>query len=80
VNVFVRNSQCIARLSSELHVEQLVLPCGAQVPRRRSVLVRLNLGHLSRGMTGAAVRIGALYFAVIALVAVLLLVWAKFGQ
>jgi hypothetical protein len=31
-------------------------------------------------MTGAAVRIGALYFAIIALVAVLLLVWAKFGQ
>jgi hypothetical protein len=31
-------------------------------------------------MTGAAVRIGGLYFAVIALIAVLLLVWAKFGQ
>jgi hypothetical protein len=31
-------------------------------------------------MTGAVVRIGALYFAIIALVAVLLLVWAKFGQ
>jgi hypothetical protein len=31
-------------------------------------------------MTGAALRIGARYFAVIALGAVLLLVWAKFGQ
>jgi hypothetical protein len=31
-------------------------------------------------MIGAVVRIGALYFAIIALVAVLLLVWAKFGQ
>jgi hypothetical protein len=31
-------------------------------------------------MTGAVVRIGALNFAIITLVAVLLLVWAKFGQ
>jgi hypothetical protein len=50
------------------------------VPRRRSVLVHLHLWRFSRGMTGAALRIGARYFAVIALGAVLLLVWAKFGQ
>jgi hypothetical protein len=38
------------------------------------------LRRLIRGTTGAVVRIGALNFAIIALVAVLLLVWAKFGQ
>jgi hypothetical protein len=31
-------------------------------------------------MTGSVGQIGALYFGIIAFVAVLLLVWAKFGQ
>jgi hypothetical protein len=36
--------------------------------------------RLRRGMAGAVVRISALYFAIVALVAVLLPVWTKFGQ
>ena len=31
-------------------------------------------------MTGAVGRLGALYFAIVAFVAVLLLIWAKLGQ
>jgi hypothetical protein len=77
---FIRNSQSIARLSSELHVRQLLLLFGAYVPRRRSVLVhRSPLAFDSWDDRSGRAHWGAL-FRHLALVAVLLLVWAKFGQ
>jgi hypothetical protein len=77
---FIRNSQSLARC----HPSYTSSSYCCFVERRSRVdeasWSTVHLRRLSRGMTGAVVRIGALYFAIIALVAVLLLVWAKFGQ